>query len=246
MNSFLGILATPIGYLLKAVYGVIGNYGISIIVLTILVRALMLPLYGRQFKYQAAMAEIGPKVQEIQTRYAADREKMSEEMNKLYAEANVKPMAGCLPLLIQFPIIIGLYSLLRDPLLYMSNSQEMAIAVHESFMWMNDLCQPDSWILPILAGVTTYFTYTVSAGDTPGGNDATAGMMKSMQWIFPVMIFVMGKTFPAGLAIYWAVGNVFSIVQGLVMKKIKRKQNLKASVKEDLRKERKARRNRGY
>ena len=167
-------------------------------------------------------------------------------MNKLYAQANLKPMAGCLPLLIQFPIIIGLYSLLRDPLLYMQNSPEMAIAVHENFLWMNDLSQPDAWILPILAGVTTYFTYTVSAGDTVGGNDATAGMMKSMQWIFPVMIFIMGKTFPAGLAIYWGVGNLFSIVQGLIMKKVRRKANLKASVKEDLRKERKARRNRGY
>ena len=75
MASALGILATPIGYLLKAVYGIIGNYGISIIILTIIVRAAMLPLYGKQFKYQAAMAEMNPKIQEIQTRYAADREK---------------------------------------------------------------------------------------------------------------------------------------------------------------------------
>lgn len=213
-------LANIIGYVVEFLYGLIGNYGLTIIVLTLLVRLLLLPLYNKQNKYSAAMAEIQPKINEIQTRYAADKTTMNEKLNEVYQEADVSPLSGCLPLLIQFPIIIGLFALLRTPLEFMTGTQMIA-AVHESFLWIPDLSQPDTWILPIAAGLTTYLT-TASA---PSG-DANAASMNAMKYFFPIMIFLLGKSYPAGLALYWAVGNVFTFIQTLYfnMKKKKAKE----------------------
>ena len=148
----MGIIAKPIGYLLMLIYRLVGNYGISLIILTFIVKLALYPMYAKQIKSSADMAEMSEKTQEIQRRYANDREKQNEEMQKLYAEVGFNPMSGCLPMLIQFPIIMGLFALLRNPMKYMPGS-EMIFANHESFLWIKDLAQPDPWILPILAGL---------------------------------------------------------------------------------------------
>ncbi len=201
-----GFLARIIGYLMSFIYNLVNNYGISIIILTLIVRVCLLPLYHKQNQYSAAMADLQPKIKDIQTKYASDRNTMNEKMNELYQQENISPLSGCLPMLIQFPIIIGLFALLRTPLLYMKGS-EMIAAVHESFLWIPDLCQPDNWIMPIIAGITTYFS---SAQTT--ANDTT-GAMAGMKYFFPIMIFLMGRSFPSGLALYWAVGNMFTMIQ---------------------------------
>ena len=163
---------------MKFIYDLINNYGISIILLTLLVRLCLLPLYNRQNKYTAAMADLQPKIKDIQTKYAADRNTMNEKLNEVYQDAGVNPLSGCLPMVIQLPIILGLFALLRNPLTYMQGS-EMVAAVHESFLWVSDLSQPDNWILPLLAGITTYFSSAqTSAADTTG---AMAGMKYSFQ-----------------------------------------------------------------
>ena len=100
------------------------------------------------------MAEIQPKLKEIQVRYANDKDTMNKKLQELYAKEKFNPMGGCLPLLVQMPIIMGLFSLLRNPLEYMTQP-EMIVAVHESFLWVPDLSQPDNWILPI-ARITSY------------------------------------------------------------------------------------------
>ena len=147
-------LSTAIGYLLSAIYGLLDNYGLSIIILTLLVRLCLLPLYGKQIKETAKMSEIQPKMQEIQKRYAADPQTRDQKIAELYRDADVNPASGCLPLLIQMPFIIGLFALLRNPLTYMTQDS-MIMAVHESFLWVPDLCQPDPWILPLIAGIST-------------------------------------------------------------------------------------------
>ena len=168
-----GILAKGIGYLMKFIYDLVNNYGISVIILTLFVRLCLLPLYNKQNKYTAAMNDLQPKINDIQTKYAADRNTMNEKLNEVYQEAGISPLSGCLPMLIQFPIIIGLFTLLRNPITYMSGS-EMAAAVHESFLWISDLSQPDNWILPLLAGITTYFS-TASTGES---NSAMSAMIE--------------------------------------------------------------------
>ncbi|MBQ1902950.1 MAG: membrane protein insertase YidC [Firmicutes bacterium] len=215
MNAILGFFATIISYPLKLIYLLVNNYGLSVIILTLLVRACMVPLYAKQIKSQAMMSEIQPRIQEIQRKYARDRELMNEKMQEVYAKYHYNPMSGCLPLLIQMPIIMGLFALLRTPLSYMTEAS-MVAAVHESFLWISDLSQPDNWILPLLAGVTTYFTYVASSSTMSGDQ---AGMMKAMQYVFPIMIFAWGRTYPAGLALYWGVGNLFTIVQTFILNK---------------------------
>ena len=220
MSAITGFFATVIGYPMQWIYSVVHNYGVSIIILTLLVRLCLLPLYSKQIKNSAQMAELQPKLKEIQTRYANNREKMNEEVSKLYEQAGTKPTAGCLPLLIQLPIIYGLFALLRNPLVYMKMTNMIA-AVHESFFWVTDLSQPDSWFLPILAGITTYFTSAVSMG---GAEGAGGGMMSGMKYFMPILIFLMGRSFPAGLALYWTIGNVVMIAQSFYFNKKKAKE----------------------
>ncbi len=220
MAAITGFFATVIGYPMQWIYSVVHNYGVSIIILTLLVRLCLLPLYSKQIKNSAKMAELQPKLKEIQTRYANNREKMNEEVSKLYEQAGTKPTAGCLPLLIQLPIIYGLFALLRNPLVYMKMTNMIA-AVHESFFWVTDLSQPDSWFLPILAGITTYFTSAVSM---TGAESAGGGMMSGMKYFMPILIFLMGRSFPAGLALYWTIGNVVMIAQSFYFNKKKAKE----------------------
>ncbi len=223
-----GFLAKIIGYVMQFIYNFVNNYGLSIIILTFLVRLCLLPLYNKQNKYTAAMADLQPKINDIQTRYAADRNTMNEKLNEVYAEAGISPLSGCLPMLIQLPIIFGLFALLRNPLTYMSGS-EMAAAVHESFLWVSDLSQPDSWILPLLAGITTYFS-TASTSEA-GGNS-----MVAMKYFFPVMLFLLGRTFPSGLALYWAVGNFFTMIQTYYFMAKKKKKDREKEIEEEVNK----------
>ena len=223
------LLATPIGYLLSLIYNVVDNYGFSIIILTILIRLIMLPLYGKQIKYSARMAELQPKLQEIQSRYAHDKDAMNQKTMELYQKEGISPTSGCLPMIIQMPIIFGLFALLREPLKYLT-AAKMIVAVHESFFWIPDLSQPDAWILPILAGLTTYFTQAqTSATDT-------TGMMKGMKYFFPVMIFALGKSFSAGLALYWAVGNLIQMIQTFYFNKKSKKEQFKREAEEEVKK----------
>ena len=233
MNNFFGLFAKIIGPVLALIYTLVKNYGVSIIILTFLIRLLLIPLYSKQMKYTAKMSEIQPVIKDIQTRYANNKEKMNEEMQKIYQQYGVSPTSGCLPMLIQMPIIFGLFMLLRQPLTYMT-APEMVTAVHEGFFWIPDLCQPDPWILPILAGITTYFTFSVNSG-----NDAT-GMTNSMKYFYPVLIFLIGRSFPAGLALYWAVGNLFTIIQNLYFNKQRKNDAIKAAAEAEVIKKRKA------
>ncbi len=231
-------MAIAMGWVMKFLYDIINNYGITIIVLTVIVRALLIPLYGKQQKSMAKMTELQPKINEIQQRYANDREKMNEKLNEVYAEAGSSPLSGCLPLVIQMPIIMGLYTLLRSPLDYLNleGAEYMITAVHEGFLWISDLCQTDPWILPVLAGLTTFFSMSGQAQSQTGGS---AGTMKAMKYFFPVMIFLMGRTFPAGLALYWTVGNLVTWVQNKIFSNKTKKEKLKAEVKEEVIKSRK-------
>lgn len=215
MGAISGFFATIIGYPMQWVYSLVHNYGISIIILTIIVRLCLLPLYSKQIKNSAKMAGLQAKQKEIQNKYANNRQKMNEEMQALYQKEGISTMSGCLPLLIQLPIIYGLFALLRNPLTYMKASNMIA-AVHESFLWVPDLSQPDAWLLPVIAALTTYFTTEVNMG---GSQNAGGGMMASMKYLMPIMIFLMGRSFPAGLALYWTIGNLVMIAQAFVFKR---------------------------
>ena len=230
MNSFFGFIAVPLGYLLSFIYGVIGNYGITLIIFTIIVRVCLFPVYLSQMKSTQKMAALQPKMQAINKRYAHDKQEAQRQLSILYKEEKYNPMSGCLPMAIQMPIIMGLFALLRNPMQFIANDLDIILAVHESFLWVADLSQPDLWILPIASGITTFISFSLTQKTTPqatgGANDMTASMapmMKVMRYFFPVMIIFMGRSFPAGLAVYWFVGNLLSIVQSFILQRMKKK-----------------------
>ena len=220
------IFAKPIGYLLMGIYKLVGNYGLSLIILTFIVKLVLYPLYAKQIKSSASMAEMSQKSQDIQRKYANDREKMNEEIQKLYAESGFNPMSGCLPMLIQFPVIMGLFALLRNPMKYMPEGNLMMFANHESFLWIKDLAQPDMWILPIAAGISTFFAFSMNSAMTMQQPGASAGQNKAMnaimKYFFPLSIVWLARSYPAGLAIYWAGGQFMQIFFNLRMNKVRK------------------------
>ena len=225
--SFFGFIAKPLGYLLTGIYDVVGSYGITLIIFTVIVRLCLFPIYLHQTRNSLKMADVQPKMQEIQKKYANDKEELNRRLMELYKQENYNPMKGCLPMLIQFPILMGLFTLLRDPLSYMpSGSTHMVLAVHESFLWVPDLSQSDLWILPIITGIAQFFSFSLSQMQmqSPGANpNQMMGMMKVMKYVFPVMLVYLGRTFPAGLALYWFIGNLCAILQNQVLRIWKKK-----------------------
>ncbi|OPY58843.1 MAG: Membrane protein insertase MisCA precursor [Pelotomaculum sp. PtaU1.Bin035] len=178
----------------------IPNYGIAIILLTIIVKMALYPLSFKQMRSMVAMQKLQPKIKEIQDKWKnKDQKKMQQLIMDLYKENNVNPMAGCLPLLVQMPILIALYrSLYRFP--YINTD-------HASFIWVQNLSDKDPlFILPVLAGVTTYLQSKMTTSMT----DPT---QRTMLYMMPVFIAWISSTVPAGLALYWVIFNVVGGLQ---------------------------------
>ncbi|MDO4393002.1 MAG: YidC/Oxa1 family membrane protein insertase [Bacillota bacterium] len=238
MYTLLSVIAKPLLWILELLYGLIGNYGIAIIVLTLIVKLCLYPLYIKQTKSMAKMSTVQPKMQALQNRYANDKETLNVKMAELYKEEGFNPMSGCLPMLIQMPIIMGLFALLRNPLMYMNEqNSSMIFAFHEKFMWIEDLSQPDKWILPIVAGVATFIAFTMNRLlQDNGGSDMQAqqmnGMMKMMQYIFPLMILWLARTYPSGLSVYWAVSQIIQIGFNIHLTTIRKKIKKEAEIQE--------------
>jgi YidC/Oxa1 family membrane protein insertase len=182
------------------------NYGIAIILLTVIIKVVLYPLTNKQMKSMMAMQQLQPKVKEIQEKWKAkDPQKMQQMIMELYKQHNVNPAAGCLPLLVQMPILFALYrSLFNFP--YINEA-------HASFIWLQNLSARDPYyILPVLAGVTTFFQSKM----TTMSNDPTQRMML---YTMPVFIAWIAGTVPAGLALYWVVFNVVGIIQQFFINK---------------------------
>ena len=218
----MNFLARPFSILLELLYNLVGNYGISIIILSLVVRAAMYPVYKKQILSTSNTAEISQRTREIQQKYANDRETMNAKMAEMYKETGYSPTSGCLPMIIQMVVIIGLFSLFRNPLSYIS-SDAMVFAVHEPFLWIKDLSQPDLWILPIVAAVATFLAQTITNKNNP--TQMTGPMNIMMKYGFPIMLLWLARTYPAGLAIYWCISQVLQIFFNLRFNQLKRQQN---------------------
>lgn len=215
MDAIFGIFATPLGLLLNFIYNVVSNYGLTIVLFTIVVRICLFPLYFHQQKSTLKTSKLAPKVKQIQQKFATDKQEQQKRIMEMYKEEGVNPMMGCLPLLIQMPILMGLFSLLRNPQTYIDNATTI-MATHQNLFWINDLGQPDPWIFPIVAGITTFLTFSISQMSTqtmPGQENQMNSMTKIMKYVFPLLIFWMAKSFPAGLALYWITGNFITMIQ---------------------------------
>lgn len=206
----MNIIGNLLGHVLRIIYDVVQNYGWSIIVFTILVKVLLLPLTIKQTKSTKAMQDIQPKLQEIQEKYKNKPEKQKEELMKIYQEAKINPLAGCLPLLIQMPILIGLFRVLQDPVAHgvFTSAAEFAKA-DTGFLWIQSVSSTKHISLALLSGISAYFMQKMMTT----GDEQTENMMKSMTYVMAIMSLFWGYTFQAGLAIYWITSNLFSIAQ---------------------------------
>lgn len=218
----MGIIAKPLGWLMTWLYGIIGNYALVIIIITAVVKFLLYPVYKNQILTTANMADMQPKIQEIQRKYANDKETMNQKLAEFYQEENYNPAKGCMPMIIQMVVIMALFAVLRNPMTYIS-SEEMYFAIHESFLWIRDLSQPDLWILPLLAGVFTFLSQWLNKLTNPTMQGSSNMMMTVMMYFFPIMIVWLARSYPSGLALYWFVGQFIQVFFNLRLNQIRRK-----------------------
>ena len=207
-STLVGWLADMMAWAVQFFYNLTASlgfpsYGIAIIILTIVIKVLLLPFALKQIKSMKGMQEIQPKVAALQKKYKNDRAKLSIEMQKLYREHNISPLAGCLPLLIQMPFMVSIFYALQG---FQYDS------AHASFLWLSSLASKDpTYVLPILSAVSTW---ALSAQTAPKNAE---GPQKMMTYFMPLFIGYISINFPSGLVIYWVVSNLFQLVQQTIV-----------------------------
>lgn len=243
------LILSPMVNVLIFIYNtILHNFGIAIILFTILIRLITYPLTAQQIKSQAKMQELqgNKKMQEIQKKYKDDKQKLQEEQMKLYKEMGINPLGGCLPLLIQLPIMVGLYqsislAMASAPmqLLTLSNSlysfipASLLIPLNSTFLWMNlglpEKDSPNAFLIPgtaipipimtILVVVTSFLQSKLM---TPAANpgDQSNQMSKMMNLYMPIFMGYISWTLASGLALYFFVTNALAIVQYAMMGKL--------------------------
>lgn len=200
--GWFGILGKPLLIALNWIYSYLGNYGLSIVIITIILKIIFLPLTQKSFTSMQKMKDIQPQIKSLRDKYKKDPKKMNEETMALYKEYGVNPMGGCLPMLFQVPVFIAFYNVLL-------NSVELRGAPF--FWWMTDLSQKDPYyITPILMGVTMLIQQKM----TPTAGDPRQAQI---MMIMPVVFTFMFMSFPIGLVIYWTMNNVLTIGQQYFM-----------------------------
>ena len=202
--GWLWWVAQPLFWLLKMIQGVVINWGVAIILVTVVVKAAFYPLSAKAYTSMAKMRSVGPELTRLKELYGDDRQKMSQAMMELYKKEKINPLGGCLPILIQMPVFIALYWVLLE-------SVELRHAPF--FLWIEDMSVMDQFfVLPILMGVTMFVQQTLNP--TPP-DPMQAKVMKMLPFVFTFFFL----WFPAGLVLYWVVNNTLSIIQQYVITK---------------------------
>lgn len=219
------IFLDPMVNALLFLYGLLGDYVLALILLTIIVRLLTYPLTRQQQRSTRRMQELQPEIEKIRKKYEKDREQLAAKQMELYKKHGVNPAGGCLPTLIQFPILIGFYraitqTLAASPLQLLNLSQHVyatlpnlndLVPLDSRFLWL-DLAAPDPFfVLPVLVVATTFAQQKLLT--PPSADPQQASMAQSMQITMPIMIGFFALTFPSGLSIYWVTSSLVGIIQ---------------------------------
>ena len=207
--------------LLDWLYGICGNWGWAIVLLTLLVRLVLFPLSYKGILSMQKLKDIAPMMKEIQTRYKGDPQKMQMQMMELYKKHGANPLGGCLPLLLQIPVFFAIYRVLYNAI-ELKNS--------DWIFWIRDLSAIDPYfVLPVLMGVTMYLSQILTPSNFT--DPMQEKVFKMLPWFF--MIFFIVFPFPAGLVLYWTINNIFSIIRQLVINKVlERKKAIAQKIKE--------------
>jgi YidC/Oxa1 family membrane protein insertase len=203
--GWFGVLSRPMLWLLGQIFGFVGNFGVAIILLTLLIKLLTFPLTQKSFVSMQQMKKIAPEMKELQKKYSHDRAQLGQKQMELYKEKGINPMAGCLPMLIQMPIWIALYQMLW-------NSVEL---YQQPFMlWITDLTAPDPvYVLPIAMGASMF----VQQAFQPTMEEQP--QMKYVMWGMPFFLTFIMLNMPAGLSLYIFINNILTIFQQLFIKR---------------------------
>lgn len=226
-NGWLGWLETILKWIMEVVNKVVHNWGVSIIIMTILIKLAMFPVTKNQSMSTLKMQEIQPKVQAVQNKYKDNPQRMQQEMAKVYQEVGYNPMSGCLPMLVQFLILWSMYNLFNNYFEFRGSS----FIPH----WIEDLSSGDSIyvfkfnipffgnhlrILPfIYLASQLFFGKITNMGGTAGATGSSQAQMKMMMYGMPILFFVLFYNAPSGLLLYWTVSNIFQMVQQIIINK---------------------------
>ncbi len=211
--GFFTFLAKPVFLFLKYIHSILGNWGWSIVAITIIIRLVLYPLTYKGMVSMNRLKELSPKIKEIQKQYKGEPQKMNAKMMELYKKHNANPMGGCMPMLMQIPIFFAIYRVLL-------NSIELKHA--EWIGWYTDLSVMDPYyVLPVLMGASMYWQQRI----TP--TNFTDPMQEKIMRFLPLIFTFFFITFPAGLTLYWFVNNIFSVAQQYYVNSIFSKQKLK-------------------
>ena len=193
-----------IGSIIKGIYGFTGNWGVAIIVLTIIIKLILFPSTMKQNKSMQDMQKVQPEIKKIQEKYKDDKQTQQQKLMEVYQKHNVNPFSSCLPLLIQLPILIALFqTILR--------LEELHGA---TFLWIDNLAGPDT-LLAVITGATMFLQTQLQ--QKWSGAEANP-QMKTMGMVMPVMIIFIGRTLPSGVLIYWFTSNLIMIGQQYLIK----------------------------
>ena len=203
--GMLDFIAEPLHWVLSKLHALVGNWGLAIILLVLLIKAALFKLTEAQFRSMAKMRKLQPRMAALKERYGEDRQKMNQAMMELYQKEKINPLGGCLPMLIQMPVFLAFYWVLLE-------SVELRQAPFVG--WLQNLSAPDPYfVLPILNGATMILAQHLTP--TTGMDPVQAKMMK----IMPVMFAVMFAFFPSGLVLYWVVNGLSSLIQQWIITK---------------------------
>ena len=203
-SSLLSPIEDILHFVLQALYTVtsavgLDSYGAAIVLLTILIKMILYPLTVKQVRSMKAMQELSPKMKKIQEKYKDNPKVLQQKIGALYKESGVNPLAGCLPLLVQMPILMGMYYALYN---FTYPSPEAA-----QFLWLPTMSEPDPlYILPVLSALTTFLQQKQTTTEMNG-------QMKIMMTVMPLFIGYISLSFPSGLVLYWVTMNLVQIGQ---------------------------------
>lgn len=197
---------------LYSTLGTVGlpSWGLTIILFTVIIKLITLPLTAKSFRSSRAMQELAPQLKALQAQHKNDREKLMQEQMRLYKEAGVNPVAGCLPMLVQMPVWIALYS----ALFRLAGEGQFG----QRFLWIPTLAEPEPaplYILVALTGITQWVTQKMMS---PPTNDPQQKMTQQIMMFMPIMFMFFAFTVPAGLVLYWVTSNFFTMAQYYFMK----------------------------
>lgn len=226
----------PLYNILILIYNVVPgkDFGISIILITILLRTILIPLYKKQIESQKKLQHLQPKIKEVQEKNKHDKEKQTRELMELYKQHKTNPFSGCLPLIVQLVFLIAIYRVLiniSDSGLTADSSQLYSFVVNpgninQFFISLVDLTKP-SIVIAALAAIAQYFQTKMLMANQPqpqktttdGQPDMAQIMNKQMLYLGPFLTLFIGIKFPAGLSLYWLAGTVFMLVQQIMLEK---------------------------